>query len=146
MEKDNKLNFFLGGALVLAVTVIVLLAGGGREETLSGVNVSNEYQAVSIAPNSAYGATSTDTILKSGQGTLGSFVISGSNSGVINFYDATTTSIDQRAAAMTTTTIGIASIPMFSATGTYMYDAEFTAGLYLDFVNGTAPTSTVTFR
>lgn len=113
--------------------------------TVGSVVQGNEYIATSTAANSVYGASVTGSkLLKTGQGALGSVVVTGANTGIINFYNATTTNASARITA--TSTILIASIPASLAAGTYVFDASFTDGLYIDLVGGNMPTTTVTYR
>lgn len=137
---------------VLAALALIL---GGMLETLQhptppvlgSVALYNEYTATSTAANEAYGALITgDKLIRTGSGTLGSVVVLGANTGIINIYDATTTSVLARAANRATSTILIASIPASMAAGTYTFDVSYRDGLYFDLVSGVMPTTTVTYR
>jgi len=83
--------------------------------------------------------------LLSGNGTLGSVIITGAAAGVINIYDATTSDATLRAPTMSSSSILVASFPASAATGTYTFDRVVFNGLYVSIV-GTIPTSTITFR
>lgn len=133
------------GAGVLIFLGLICFQLYPRGTTVGSVAAGgNEYQATSTAPNSVYGAfTSGARLLKTGQGALGSVIITGAGAGVLNFYDATTTVISQRITS--TSTVLIASIPASAAAGTYTFDAEFTDGLIVD-IQGTMPTTTITYR
>lgn len=144
---DKSLSMFLGGGLVVAIVIVVFLLGR-NPQTLGSVSATNEYQATSTAPNAVYGALTADALIRTGRGSLGSVVVTGAAAGVLNFYDATSTNVQNgRAAAMSTSTILIASLPASIAAGTYVFDAEFTNGLYIELEHsGTMPTTTVTWR
>lgn len=144
----------VGAVLVALALVLSNLAGQlqtlkNAEEhvALGSVSVTSEYIATSTAQSSAYGALITgDKYLVTGKGTLGSVVILGANTGIINIYNATTSSILKRASTKATSTILIASIPASMAAGTYTFDVQFTDGLFIDLVSGIMPTTTVTYR
>ena len=117
---------------------------------MGSVEVSNEYLATSTAASGAYGAVTTGRVIKGGitkaSGTLGSVVVTGANTGVLNFYDATTTDVTLRTGNKATSTILLASIPTNMAAATYTFDVQFTDGLLLELVSGTMPTTTITYR
>ena len=142
-------------AIVLVLLVGVLYAQYRQEDVsedifLSSVRSTDEYQSTSTAPNSTHGAqTATIFLLKTGQGSLGSVVILGAAQGVMSFYDATTSNVDDRLVSGGTSTILITSLPENAAVGTYVFDIEFTTGLLyvLEAASSTTtPTSTITFR
>lgn len=78
-------------------------------------------------------------------GVLGNYTVTkaGSAGGNVNFYDATTTSVLERAEA--TSSILIASFPTDLAAGTYHIDGRFYRGLIV-VTDGTVGTSTVSGR
>lgn len=115
-------------------------------QELGSVNRANEYFATSTAGNSVFGAFTSGRNVQDGPGALGSVVVTGANTGVINFYNATTTNVSKRTGQKATSTILIASIPASMAAGTYTFDAVFSDGLFVDIVSGTAPTTTITYR
>lgn len=106
----------------------------------------------STARGSEYQGTTTtqgtwlaDGQLQSVGGTLGSVVVTGSQAGTINIYDATTSSILLRAANLSTSSILLATLPANAATSTYTFDRSFYYGLLVNIV-GTVPTTTITYR
>lgn len=146
MDKEKSFAMFISGALIVAICVIVLLLGRAMPGYAS-VAVSNEYMATSTAASTGYGATITGSkLIRTGQGALGSIIITGAAAGVINFYDATTTDITKRTGNTATSTILIASIPASLAAGTYVFDVAYKTGLFFDLPSGTMPTTTVTYR
>lgn len=135
------------GSVIVAVGVFLIGQGTAMQDNFGSVSVSSEYHATSTAANSVFGATITnDTLVVSGPGTLGSVVITGANTGVINIYNATTTNVSQRTGNTATSTILLASIPASAAAGTYTFDLLFTDGLFVDLNGGIMPTTTITFR
>lgn len=116
----------------------------------------------SVAVHSAYFSTTTSasnlittpiadslTGTTTHSGTFGSIIVTGAGTagGNLDFYDATTTNIAQRAASMATSTIFLGSIPTASAVGTYTFDTVFLRGIIM--VNsgaGSVGTTTVTWR
>lgn len=113
----------------------------------ASVAQGSEYQATTTAANSVYGARTVGGLIKTGRGMLGSVVITGANTGIINVYDATTTDVNLRTGNLATTSIHIASLPASLVAGTYVFDTAFSHGLYFDLVaGGSMPTSTVTYR
>lgn len=111
----------------------------------------NDYMSTSTAASALFGARTVDILNIKGNtlpvsGALGTVVITGATTGVLNFYDATTTAANKRAADRATSTILIASFPASTAAGTYVFDAEYTDGLVYELFSGTMPTTTITYR
>lgn len=109
---------------------------------LGAVARGNDYQATST--NNITGSPA-EAVLQNVPGTLGTVNITGSNSGVMNLFDATTSNVNLRTGQPASSTILLASFPTGAATGTYSFDRSFYNGLYLS-VTSNAPTSTITFR
>ncbi len=109
------------------------------KQTDASVSRFAEYQGTTTR---AFNGTAMANLqlIQSGPGTLGSVVITGAGTGVINFYDATSTGPHSDYATTT-----IATFPASTAAGTYTFDVLFTRGLVYEIV-GTAATSTVTYR
>lgn len=145
MELNIK-NLYLVALIAAVALAAVLISRDTPTDTLGSVDRSHEYIATSTAGSSAFGAFTSGRLINTGAGALGSVVITGANTGVINFYDATTTNVNFRTGQAATSTIHIASIPASLAAGTYTFDAAYSDGLYIDIVSGTAPTTTITFR
>lgn len=133
-------------ALGLAVAFLLAVIQGPRE-AIGSARPGDEYMATSTAGSTAYGATVTSgRMIKRGAGVLGTVVITGANTGVVNFYDATTTNVSLRTGNKATSTILIASFPASAAAGTYVFDDGVNDGIYIDLVSGTMPTTTVLYR
>ncbi len=144
MTITKSLQFVLiAGSLLLTALAFVLFQG--TRPVQGSITPTQEYTATTTAANSVYGATvTTGRLIRTGQGALGSIVITGANTGIVNIYNATTTDATKRITA--TSTILMASIPASAVAGTYTFDVGYTDGLYIDLVSGTMPTSTVTYR
>ena len=132
-------------ALTIAMTALVAMQV--QNLSLSSVSVTSEYTSTSTALSAVYGAhTSTEFLIKSGRGTFGSFVITGAETGVVNFYDATTTDITLRDSSKATSTLLMASFPASTVVGTYVFDVIFRDGLLMFVEQGNMPTTTITWR
>jgi len=136
----------LAGLAAVALLIGGLLAMTVQDLSLGSVSVGNEYQATSTASSDYLGGFVDSRLIKTGRGTLGSYVVTGAATGIINLYDATTTNADFRAASKATTTLLIATFPASLAAGVYTFDISFNDGLYLDLYTGVMPTTTITFR
>jgi hypothetical protein len=132
----------------LILLVIIVLVGGlyfynkGQKEPLSlGSFGPDPYNATTTVENYP-----DLKVLKTGWGTLGSVIITEAG-GEFILYNATTTDIaagnDQRSS---TSSLLMARFPASAAAGTYTIDAVFTDGLLIDFVSGTIPTTTITWK
>ncbi len=130
---------------IISLVVVVL--------ALFGINVvSNDIHVGSVDQGSEYHSTTTSTgrftvpyTLQTGNGALGSVVITGAATGVINIYDATTTNSSLRSSDQASSSILLATFPASTAANTYTFDALFYRGLIYDVV-GVQPTTTVTWR
>ncbi len=138
----NKYTVTMGVIAALFVGYLLI----NQDSPLGGVTVGNEYNATSTAANSVYGGLTTDKLLKTGWGSFGSVIITGANTGIVNFYNATTSNVLARTNQTATSTILIASIPASTTAGTYIFDVVFTDGLLLELESGNMPTTTVTWR
>lgn len=140
----NYKNIIAVAVLLVAVTLAMLVLQQPRE-AYGSIRVGDELLATSTSASSAYGAFTASRVIVAGQRTFGSVIITGANTGTLNFYDATTTNVDLRTGNKATTTILIASFPGSTAAGTYMFDTVTKDGLFIDII-GLAATSTVTYR
>ena len=136
--------------IVLALIVIVLVLWGqigGKQPVIIGSAVDG--QTYNSTTTRAYaGATiSNFAVIKPGPGTLGSVInFSGSATGVVYLYDATTTDITKRTGNTATSSIIIATIPGSYDMGAYVFDVGFNNGLLYELVSGSVGTSTITYR
>jgi hypothetical protein len=152
MNQSINNNLFITGLaliLVTGFTAALLLKHDARlqPQSYSGVQTGQEYYATSTAASAAYGANiNGNRVIKTGYGSLSAVVITGANTGVFNFYDATTTNVNLRTGQKASSSILVASFPASVAAGTYVLDATFSTALLLDLVSGSMPTSTITYR
>jgi hypothetical protein len=138
-------------ALLVAAVLfaLALIIGNSYAQPVQASTLQGqEYQATSTAPSNVYGATiaTGDTVIRKGSGSLASVIITGANTGIINFYDATTSNVNLRTGQVATSTILLASLPASIAAGTYIFDVVYSRGLLVSLVSGTIPTSTITYR
>ena len=131
-------------ALLFAVAGLFLVMQQPRQ-ALGSVYIGNEYYATSTSATAVYGAFTASRVIVSGPRAFGSVIITGANTGTLNFYNATTSDVSLRTGQKATSTILIASFPGSTAAGTYTFDVQVTDGLYIDIL-GLAATSTITFR
>lgn len=148
LKKETVLALI--GIMTFAIGVSFIFLGG-QSVALGSVSQTDEYIATSTAGNSLQGAFTTSRVVKTGVGTFGSVVITGANTGIIAFYDATTTDATKRASSMATSTIFLGAIPASAAAGTYTFDVRFSNGLFVDrnpqdLGGGAFPTTTITYR
>lgn len=140
--QKTSLALFVSAVLFCLALIIGTTTNTAYGSTPDG---ASDYLATSTAANNSAGAFTTSRTLKAGFGSFGSYIITGANTGTVNFYNATTSDVNKRTGQKATSTILIASFPASTAAGTYVFDAAFTDGLYLE-ITGSAPTSTVTYR
>ena len=127
--------------ITVIITASVVILVGKKDAPLGSVSRSSEYHATTTSSV----RFQPETLLLTGNGTLGSVVITGAAAGVMNLYDATTSNIDLRTNNLATTSIYVASFPASAAAGTYTFDRILIRGLYVSII-GTMPTSTITWR
>lgn len=148
--KTNSISIAL---IVLAIAMFVsaiVFSLQHTEYAFGSIETGQEYFATSTAASSMYGGfTAGERRLKEGSGSLGSVVITGATTGIVNFYNATTSKTSGtagRSPSIATSTILIASLPASLAAGTYVFDASFNYGLLMVLDSGTVPTTTITYR
>lgn len=136
----SKILAFLSllAGLILMLALGVLSSVEKIEENRS-VGFSGEYNYSTTTRDHA-GTALTSRVLKTGPGALSSIQITGANTGIINFYDATSTVTNSEWATTT-----LASIPASAAAEGFVFNASFVKGLYVEVV-GLAPTSTITWK
>jgi hypothetical protein len=137
----------LYGFVILATLSLIYFFATQTHQVYASVPETQEYTATTTAANGVFGTTITGTkLIRTGSGALGSFVITGANTGVVNFYDATTTNVSLRTGSVATSSILLASFPASTVAGTYTLDVRYSTGLLIDVPTGTVATSTVTYR
>lgn len=142
----QKFYGIIGGVALCLIAGLAVLSGyllaNLKDTSLGSVAQSNEYNVTSTSFLSAVPAIVSFT---TDSATLGSVVITGANTGIIDFYNATTTSKLLRTGQASTSTIHIASIPASLVAGTYTFDVKAPNGLLM-VSSGLIPTSTITWR
>ncbi len=134
------------GAVILGIftllSVLVISNIHQSSVTFGAVARGSDYQATSTNGNPG---SPVDAVLQSVPGTLGSVIITGANTGVIQIFDATTSNVALRTGQTASSTLLLAYIPASTAAGTYAFDRNVYNGIYLN-VTGLAPTTTITYR
>ena len=140
---SNKKIYILGVIVVVVIGAVVLSSKTRTGVSLGSVNVANEYQSLFMHP-----ATSgTSGTLCSNSGALGSIVVTGANTAVLNFYSATTSNSGIRTVTATSSLTRLASLPAATAAGTYTYDVRAPLGIIWESSATTlVPTTTITYR
>lgn len=131
--------------IVLLWVVVIALAGwflwpkveGGSFGSVTG---GNEYYATSTPLTGVW----VDKLIKKGQGSFSTLIVTGAGTSAYILYDATSTQAWFGGKASTTQQL--ANIPASLAAGTYVFDVTFTDGLFMDVITAGTGTSTVTFR
>ena len=144
----TKTTYYSVLAVIVTSFLAVFLASTWFSEPALGATIQgNDYIATSTAPNGVFGArTAASLTLTTGGGSLGNVIITGANTGVLNFYDATTTNINLRTGQTATSSILLFSVPASAVAGEFVIDAQFTTGLTYDLFGGIMPTTTITYR
>lgn len=133
-------------AITLFIIVALIVLGGmlyvqGTKIANGSVNdSSNAYQSTTTRTAVNGNPLTSPTTLTNGYGTLGSVVITGANTGIINIYDASTT---VNGGVYGTTTL--ATFPASTVAGTYVFDVAFKYGLLVE-ISGTVGSSTITWK
>jgi len=137
----------LAGIVVTMIVTAFLFSFYNETRIAQGATIQgNDYQATTTAASSVYGSFTASRLIKTGYGSLGTVIITGANTGIMNFYDATTTDITKRTNNTSSSSILLASIPASAAAGDYVFDIALSYGLYVDLVSGNMPTTTIAFR
>lgn len=134
----NKIITLVG---IIGVLFVLFLAENQKKVSVfGGVNRGNEYIATSTRAANIGTSIGNPITLCATPGALGSVVITGANTGVINFYDGTSTAAHSDYATTT-----LATIPASTVAGDYIFDVVAIRGLVMETL-GTVATATVTYR
>ena len=133
---------FLTLIMVVIIGVGLFIKQKDIQSQLSSVSVTSEYNATTTPASSTW----TDRQLDTGQGTLGSVIITTSGNLQFDLLNATTTDVTKRTNNKATSTILLASFPASTAADVWTFDVNYFYGLYLDVIAGTLGTSTITWR
>jgi hypothetical protein len=128
-------------SLILGLVLAFVYSNYQVNQVEGSVSFGNEYKATTTNASTV----EATRVLKNGPATLGSVVITGANTGMMVFYNATTTNPNFRNSNYSTSSIIIAEIPASAAAGTYTFDVDAPIGLVMS-MSGTEPTTTITYR
>jgi hypothetical protein len=145
MQKVNNIIVqFLGLALIAVLAVWYLSTAMVVQ---GSVTYGSDYLATTTSTTLS-GSIISVQLLKTGQGSFGSFIQTGAGtgSGNIEVYNATTSNVSLRTGQVASSTILLASIPVSAVANTYIYDIQFTTGLLLVWPTSGLGTTTTTFR
>ena len=133
----NKISIILISVIIILLACIFIFTdNSGKPIALGSIQDGQAYTSTSTA--SDWGA-STNRMLKVGNGTLGSVIITGATAGgAIELRNATST-IDTGSTTIATFVAGAIG-------GTYTFDVAFTRGLAVITTSGLIATTTITFR
>lgn len=137
MSKLEKI--LLSFSLTLTVFAIGFMFVSQTKPVEGSVSFGNSYHSTTTRAFNGT-AMANGQLVQTGPGDLGSVVITGAGTGVINIYDATSTGPHSDYATST-----IATFPASTAAGTYTFDAQYYRGLLIEIV-GSVATSTITYR
>lgn len=124
--------------LAICLSIFALVLQTQKGASFGSVSVGNEY--VSTTTSATFAVAPAFKTLVQGPGTLGSIVVTTTGTGVINVYDATTTT--NGAIYGTTTLVKLTT----SAAGTYTFDMIFNTGLLVETVGTNTGSTTITYR
>ncbi len=134
----------------LAIVALAAVAGGTyyyqdkapseRPPIFQGVGVGNEYTGTTTQTV----LTVKDTPIKDGWGALGSLTVTVAGEAEYLLFNESSSLLTWD--NFPTSTRLLAEIPANLAVGTYTFDIQFTEGLYLDVINGSLGSTTITFR
>jgi hypothetical protein len=145
--KLTSMKYSFAGIISAMIITALFFSSYQEARVAQGATIQgNDYQATSTGAASTYGAFTGSRLIKTGYGSFGNVVVTGANTGIVNFYDATTTDITLRTGNKSTSSILITTLPASMAANDYIFDVALSNGLYLELVSGIMPTTTVTYR
>lgn len=133
--------------IVLIIIAILLVAFflNKPNAAIGSVEQGNDYNATTTR-NFTGTALTNLTVLKAGSGTLARVTVTGANTGIVRFWNATTTDVNRRTGNTASSSLLMIEIPASAAANDYDFDAEFSTGIIYEVVSGLAPTSTISWR
>lgn len=135
------MKYFLTIIIAIQIGTIALVSTKDNKNQTLGFQVDQASTGIYRAPSQS---GNLDNI-KTYAGVLDTVVITGASTGVINFYDATTTNASLRFPQATSSQKVIAQIPASAAAQPYHFNVAFSQGLISEVI-GSTPTSTITYR
>lgn len=142
MTKINKNILLLTSVVILVATglIIGLVFSYNTQKVSASVPYGNEYHSTTTVKVDGSVNLTNYKVINTGNGTLGSIIITGVGTGYFNIYDATSTVTNT---SWATTTLAI--IPASASAGTYVFDTIYQKGLLIEY-SGALATSTITYR
>lgn len=141
----NKLLGFIFGSLILTLIAVLVTVSKETKTVQGSAFLGQDYQATSTRYFPASSLTNL-RLIKDGSGTVARVTITGSNTGVIRLWNATTSNVNLRTGNPATSSLRFIELPTNLAVGTYDFDVEFNTGILYELVSGNAPTSTIIYR
>lgn len=139
MQTAKAIVTFVVIGVVMGFTVLVFNQPSTPSLVTGSVTVGNEYH--STTTDSTWNVTPYYKVLATGNGTLGSVVITLSSTARINLYDATSTVTNTEWATTTLAKFGASA-----TSGTYTFDTIFRKGLLVEVFPGAIASTTITWR
>ncbi len=137
----SKRQYIILGVLILVLGIVVGSISFSKNKNINGsVAQGNEYHATSTKAGVTGGTMTLPATLCSTGGSLGSVVITGAGTGIVNIYDGTSTVTNSQYGTTT-----LASFPASTAAGTYTFDLATYRGIAID-ATGNVATATITYR
>lgn len=131
------------GILLGTIALFLVIAFTQTGTALGSVQDGQGYMATSTSADSGSGAS----LIRTGQGMLGSVVITFGSTAPLKVYNATTTNILARTGNTSTSSITIANFPTTATAGTYTFDVQFTTGLLIETTSAVGiASSTITYK
>ena len=126
--------------ILLGGVLFMVLQGGGGTPIVGSIVTGQAY----IATSTPLDMNQASGLIRGGWGSLGSVVVTGAGAAEYWLFNATTSpnSIDGFATSTNLLTV----IPASLAAGTYVFDVQYTDGLYLWVQTSGIGTSTITYR
>jgi len=136
----KKIATFTLIVTAMCVTLVAIMSLSSLRASASVADSSLAYESTTTRAAFNGTALGSPLILVPSYGTLGSVIITGAGTGIINIYDATSTAAHSDYATTT-----LASFPASTAAGTYVFDTRFQRGLVVELI-GTVGTTTITWK
>ncbi len=140
--KDYK--YILSVSILIVALAIFAVLLQRPQQSLGSVGVGNDYTATST--RNFNGTALTNLTRLECKQAFARVTITGANTGIVRFWDATTTNANLRDASQSSSTLQKFDLPASLVAGVYDFDAQLKYGLIYELVSGNAPTSTVACR
>lgn len=137
-------KYLFSAISIITIAFVIGFCINNSQVTNASTSLGSSYKSIQTAPVQTNTSFYQSAIIQTFPGTLGSVVVTGTNTGYLTLYDATTSNVNLRAGATTTLRV-ITTLPSNMATSTYTYDADFYYGLVSEWT-GNVATTTITYR